>query len=323
MERHTYIRIAKIDALIRQKRYPNCRKLAELFETSQRTILRDIEAMKDSLGAPIQYSKENNGYYYGEEKFPALPKIKLTEGELVSVFLGEEILKKYRNSPFAEEIKKAFEKIELLLPEEISIDYEEIGRAYSFDIEHSRELDENSAKVFATLAKAIKTRHSVEIKYYSVARGEVTKRKLDPFHLRHTMGTWYLIALCHLRQDIRTFVVSNIREITMLEEKSVIPRGFSIDKFLADSWRIHEGQPVTKVVVRFEPPTSRWVSERKWHASQKTVENKDGSVTMSFKVAGTGEIKPWIMSFGASVRVIAPKNLMGEIREEVRRMIKL
>jgi len=317
MERHTYIRLAKIDQLIRQKRYPNCRKLAELFETSERTILRDIEAMKDSLGAPIQYSKEKNGYYYSEEKF-SLPEVKLTEGELVSIFLGEEILRKYKHTPFEEEIRKAFEKIELLLPEEISINFQEIGQAYSFDIKQTRELDENSAKVFAELTKAIKNKRSVEIKYYSLAKNETTKRKLDPYHLRHTMGAWYLIALCHLRNDIRTFAVSNIKEIKVLDEKSVIPRNFSIEKFLADSWGIHEGEPVVKVVLRFEPAVAGWVAERKWHSSQKTVENKDGSATLTFRVAGTDEIKPWIMSFGSKVKILEPISLRDSIRKEIK-----
>jgi len=317
MDRHTYIRLAKIDRLIRQKRYPNCKVLAEQFETSQRTILRDIEAMKDSLGAPLRYSKEKNGYYYSDEKF-SLPELKLTEGELISIFLGEEILRKYKNTPFEEEVRKAFEKIELLLPKEISVDFDEIAQAYSFDIKQTRELDENSAGIFAELTKAIKDKRTVEVKYYSASRNETTKRKLDPYHLRHAMGTWYLIALCHLRQDVRTFIVSNIKEIKILEEKSVIPRGFSIEKFLADSWGIFEGGPVVKVVLRFKPAVAQWVAERKWHASQKTVENKDGSVTMSFKVAGTGEIKPWIMSFGSKVRVMEPKGLREEIREEAK-----
>lgn len=317
MERHTYIRLAKIDRLIKQKRYPNCKYLAEQFETSERTILRDIEAMKDSLGAPIQYSKEKNGYYYSEEKF-SLPEVKLTEGELVSIFLGEEILRKYKHTPFEEEIRKAFEKIELLLPEEISVNFDEIAQAYSFDIKQTRELDENSARVFAALAKAIKDKRSIEIKYYSMAKNEVTKRKLDPYHLRHTMGTWYLIALCHLRNDIRTFAVSNIKEIKLLDEKSVIPRNFSIEKFLADSWGIFEGAPVVKVVLRFEPAIARWVAERRWHSSQKTVENKDGSATLTFRVSGTSEIKPWIMSFGSKVRVMEPKTLRKEIINEIR-----
>ena len=321
MERHTFNRIYKIDSLIRRNKYPNCTQLSELFETSPRTILRDIELMKDSLGAPIQYSKEHNGYFYGKGSF-SLPNVKLTEGELVSIFLGEEILKKYRNTPFESNIKKAFEKIELLFQDVISVDFEDIGQAYSFDIEHTKELDKDAAEIFKAIAKAIKTKHSIEIKYYSISKEETTKRKLDPYHLRHTMGTWYMIALCHLRNDIRTFAVSNIKEIKILDEKYVVPKGFSIEKFLADSWRIFEGGPITKVAVKFDPSVARWVSERKWHNSQKTVENKDGSVTLTFKVVGTGEIKPWIMSFGSKVRVLEPKKLKDEIREEAKEMQK-
>ena len=48
-------RFATIDNLIRAGKYPNARILSERMEVSQRTILRDIEYMRDQLGAPIEY----------------------------------------------------------------------------------------------------------------------------------------------------------------------------------------------------------------------------------------------------------------------------
>ena len=321
MERHTYIRIAKIDDMIRRKMYPNCTKLADVFEVSERTVLRDIEAMKDSLGAPIRYSKERNGYYYGEGTF-SLPAIRLTEGELVSIFLGQEMIRNFKNTPFEENIIKAFRKIEVLLPEFVSLDLDEINRSISFDIKGSKELTKQDAETFDILSKAIKHKVSVEIVYYSIGRNATEKRLIDPYHLRFTHGTWYLIAYCHSRKDIRTFAVTQIRSILPTKDNFVIPKDFSIDKFLEHSWRIVEGQPVTKVVVKLDKEIARWFIDRKLHPSQKTQENKEGSLTLTFKVAGTDEIKRWIMSQGKYAKIIEPKSLKREILEEARSIIK-
>lgn len=317
MERHTYIRLANIDKLIRNKRYPNCKFLADEFETSERTILRDIEAMKDSLGAPIRYSKERNGYYYEEEKF-SLPAMRLTEGELVSIFLGAEIIKKLKNTPFGSKVKQAFEKIEAMLPESISLDPEEVSGAFSVQIENTRALDTRSARVFETLAKAIKEKKSVEVEYYSIGRNAVSKRILDPYHLRHMLGTWYLIAYCHFRKDVRTFAVNQIREIKVLKDKFEVQKGFSIEKFFEHSWGIEEGGPLTTVVVKLDKEISRWYVDRRLHPSQKVKENKDGSVTLSFKVAGTDEIKRWILSLGRWAKVLEPEELKRDVKAEAR-----
>ena len=62
--------------------YPNCRKLAEEWEVSAKTIQRDIEFMRDQLRLPIGYDRERHGFYYTETvmnfAFPAI----VSEGEV-------------------------------------------------------------------------------------------------------------------------------------------------------------------------------------------------------------------------------------------------
>ncbi|MCX5750092.1 MAG: WYL domain-containing transcriptional regulator [Candidatus Saganbacteria bacterium] len=321
MERHTYIRIAKIDELIRKKSYPNCRKMAEIFEVSQRTILRDIEAMKDSLGAPILFSKEKNGYYYGNSGF-SLPELKLSEGELLAVLLGADIISRYKNTPFEPAIRSAFEKLQLLLPDSVSINPKNIDESISFDIRQTRELDKKSAKVFEKLTKAIKDKSSIEINYYVIGRDAMQKRVIDPYHLRHTQGSWYLIGYCHLRKDFRTFSVNQIKGIKALPQKFEIQKDFSVKDFFADSWGFQEGGAITKVVVRLDKTIARWFVDRRLHPSQQMVENKDGSLTLTFKVAGTNEIMRWILSQGHWAKIIEPETLKKEIRDEAREMAR-
>jgi predicted DNA-binding transcriptional regulator YafY len=46
------VRLTKLYALIRTCQW-NTRRLAEYFETSEKTILRDIEFLRDQIGLPI------------------------------------------------------------------------------------------------------------------------------------------------------------------------------------------------------------------------------------------------------------------------------
>jgi predicted DNA-binding transcriptional regulator YafY len=48
-------RIAAIDHAVRAGEYPNAGTIASRFEVSRRTVQRDIEFMKDRLGAPLVF----------------------------------------------------------------------------------------------------------------------------------------------------------------------------------------------------------------------------------------------------------------------------
>ncbi len=54
--RSIYHRMKIIDDALRQNAFPNCRSLAELLEVSQKSIQRDLDYMRDMLGAPIRYN---------------------------------------------------------------------------------------------------------------------------------------------------------------------------------------------------------------------------------------------------------------------------
>ena len=79
------------DQMIRQGGHPNVVVLADRLEVHRRTILRDVEFLRNSWGAPLEYSRQHKGYFYTNPDF-ALPCLRLTEGELVAFFLAERLM---------------------------------------------------------------------------------------------------------------------------------------------------------------------------------------------------------------------------------------
>jgi len=77
-------RIQWIDAAIRSGAYPNARRIAERFEISRRQALRDVEYLRDSLGAPIAYCAKRGGYCYTDDAF-AVPGLYMAEAERESL----------------------------------------------------------------------------------------------------------------------------------------------------------------------------------------------------------------------------------------------
>lgn len=62
-------RLQWIDERIRHQLYPNINQIVERFEISRRQALRDIEYLRDSLGAPIEFHPQKKGYFYTNHSF--------------------------------------------------------------------------------------------------------------------------------------------------------------------------------------------------------------------------------------------------------------
>jgi predicted DNA-binding transcriptional regulator YafY len=75
-----------------------------------------------------------------------------------------------------------------------------------------------------------------------------------------------------------------------------------------------------RVKIRFSRKISGYISEKIWHESQCIEHLPDGSVLFTAEVAGTDEIKFWILSWGAQAEVLAPEGLRDEIRSEAEAM---
>src|SRR5581483_12086443 len=81
-------RLLTEDRLIRAGGYPNARVLAAKLEVHPRTVHRDLEFLRDSWGAPLEYDARRHGFYYRVSDF-ALPLLRLSEVELLALFLAE------------------------------------------------------------------------------------------------------------------------------------------------------------------------------------------------------------------------------------------
>jgi len=88
-------RLSFIDDAIKSGRYPNTEDLAKKLEVNTRTIARDIEFLKDTYKAPIEYNPKERGYYYSEPNF-FIKSVLLSDEDLNTVNLFDKFIKKKR-----------------------------------------------------------------------------------------------------------------------------------------------------------------------------------------------------------------------------------
>ena len=248
--RHVLVRLVRIDGELRSKRWPNAAKLARLLEVTERTIHRDIDCLRDQMGATIEYDSSRHGYYYREDSFRlALPQV--TEGECLALFLAERLLQQYNGLPLAADLDRLFQKITVLLPDPISLHSDHLAQSYSI---RTQPTDAGQAEHFRRLIHAVRDGRQLELLYWTASRDETNRRVVDPFHLTAIDGDWFLVGYCHLREDVRMFASGRIRELHETGERCERPDEFRITDFLDVSFRKVRGKgPLQEVRLRLQP----------------------------------------------------------------------
>ncbi len=313
MDRHSYLRIHKIDKLIRALPYPDIQRIQkEIGHGSTRTLARDIDVLKDMSNGSLKYSRKHGGYYYSTANFSLEPK-NLSRHELVSLLLGYENLKELGLVTVTQNLKSAIDKIVLLSPHELSADAARGTNHYSFGNVSNAVLNKRQIEMFAVLADAIHRRRQAEIKYTRLSDGHCSTRTVEPLHLRFTFGGWYLVAYCRNQKGMRTFFINNIGSVGLLKAASEHVPDFNPHEYFKHSWGIYTAEP-TQVRLLFKAHAARYIEDRRWHPSQKTHRHADGSVDFTAMVAGTEEIKRWVLGFGEHVRVLGPASFQQEIK---------
>ncbi|WP_028322698.1 WYL domain-containing protein [Desulfatiglans anilini] len=63
-----------------------------------------------------------------------------------------------------------------------------------------------------------------------------------------------------------------------------------------------------------------FVAERVWSPNRKIVRKRNGNTTLIFSPSSKPEVLPWVLSFGDEARLIKPKRLVRDMKENIKKM---
>jgi len=310
-------RLLFIDGKVKEGKYPNCSSLAEEYEVSRKTIQRDIEYMRYQLDAPIEYVAKYRGYVYTEEQYQ-LPAIAIKESDLFGVYLAEKLLVQYEGTPIYDSLCSVFKKIEDSLPGKTTTDPVADQKKFTVFPHYSTSI---APEIWDTITSCLRSSAQVEIKYKTPGNDAVS-RILDPYHGVRFEGDWYVVGYCHLRDDVRTFSLSRIMEAKTTGKTFIIPDDFDFQQLSGSHFGVHWSEGEVDVKLKFSKRMADYVTERTWHPSQKVSTCKNGDVDVSMTVNHLLELKRWVLSWGADVKVVEPAYFADDIEATLRQAVE-
>ena len=312
------LRLIFVDKKIRQGmrfgNYANCSSMANEYEVSTKSILRDIDYLKNQCDAPIEYDPRKKGYFYTEESY-SMPAINITASDLFAIAIAQKALQQHEDTPVYDKLVNVFKRIEESLPEKVSIHPGWIDNRISI-IQHQKTTIH--AQTWSCIADALQQNKTIAIRYHKPQAPTAQNRHVDPYHLVNYQGEWYLIGFCHLRKKTLTFAVSRIEQATITNKTFDEPIDFDYGQQTASGFGIFSGKDRHHIEIYFAKKQAPYIQERLWHPSQEISTNNDGSIVLSMTTSHLFDVKQWILSWGSGARVIKPETLRDEIRRELK-----
>ena len=298
--------------------YSNCSSLAMEAECSTKTIMRDIDYLRDFFHAPIEYDPTRHGYVYSEPNYK-ISAIDINEGDLFALCIAEKTLQRYRNTPVYHQLNAVFGKITESLPETTTTQPGYLDGRLSII---SGPVTRIQPRIWESLANAMRENRSTLIAHRTPHTSDLKERRFDPYQIIHYQEEWYAKGFDHQSGEIRTFAISRIERARKEKETFQVPDDYDYTREAGMNFDLMWGETVYTVKLAFDAQLAPYIQEREWHPSQQIETRKDGSIIFTMETRHLLEIKRWVMSWGDGVTVLGPESLARDLRDECTRILE-
>jgi predicted DNA-binding transcriptional regulator YafY len=297
-------------------------ELAERVECSKRQVQRDMKILQD-VGFPIYYEDRDFGKRFWRLSSKALEseKLMLSMTEMLSLFIGQQLLSPLSGTQFGDGLATAIEKIKAVLP----------GKAlgYFSDLEDTllvksvaRHDYSGQDKEIRIINQAISESKVLKIQYHSASKDKVIDTLYHPYGLVFFGINLYCIGYMAEYDEIRTLKISRFNGVQLTNQTFQRPANFSLSAHLQGGFGIMSAGKVQTIKIRFTGWAATNVREHQWHASQKILKDckspSQDCVIATYELSDTTEFKRWLLGYGRHAVVQAPKSLAQELKAEFR-----
>ena len=207
--------------------------LARRFETSVRTIYRDLDLLRDDEGAPLVYDPQRKGFYLEGDDWAFQPE-PLNAQEVFAFQVARNLLRPFAGTPLEMGLESVFAKIGETIPAHMVV-------ATSARTGHFSVLSDDNVitdpETWESVAGFIERREAMAMRYRKFD-GSESRYVVRPYALIAYHGAWYVLAGRAKRKRASTFAVSRIRSLRKTGRRFRRPAGLKPEEHFRDAFGI-------------------------------------------------------------------------------------
>jgi predicted DNA-binding transcriptional regulator YafY len=306
-------RFYKIEMLIRSRGSVRFDTLLAELDVSPATLKRDLQYLRDRLGAPIEYDTFTRGYRFAADNWQGtkheLPGLWLSEHELHALLTLHQMLAGLDEGE--------------LLGRHLGPMFDRIHAMLGLDEKEARELPRR-VKLISTARRRASTAHFESV-CSAVLRGQrlaigyrkrgggglqaAEAREISPQRLVHYRHAWYLDAWCHKSEGLRRFALDAMAESRLLDTRAERLPLKRLETELDRGYGIFAGGTEQWAELLFSPEAAAWVAQEEWHPKQVAERDGAGSLCLKLPYVDATELLMDLLRHSGQVQVLAPAAL--------------
>lgn len=292
-------RVIGILSILLQREKVTASELAEKFEVSRRTIIRDIEEI-NKAGIPIVTFQGQGGGISVMDGF-RLDRTLLSNDDMKAILAG---LKSLDSVSDTKRYRQLMSKLSAENSDTINMENQIIIDLSSWDkaaVSDKIELIKN----------AIDSRLKIRFTYFSPV-GE-TVREIEPYHLVFQWSSWYVWGYCTLRNDYRMFKLTRLTDLECTNESCELRE---VPEYTCDKLRHTKGE--IEATVKFDKSLKWRIIDEFGTELPRFDEN--GDILLTFTWSDVPSFYSYILSFGDKAEILSPKEYRSEFNEMIKRI---
>jgi proteasome accessory factor B len=311
----TWQRMRQVRTLLETAEGVTVYQIAEQCSVSVRTAIRCLRALEQAGYPLMEEVRDRRKVWRVMPESVAKTRLRLSTSQTVTLHLACQVLGFLAGTGFKEDIDDVSSALAALLKQKhagLSLDK---LRLKLVDINEAPHLYQGRAEDVNEIVTALLREEKLE-----VTHGAVSERRkrflLDPYTLLVYRKGLYLAGYSHHHEGVRTFSLDGFKDVRWKRGAAFdYPKDWNPAELFDGAFGLIAG-PRTKVKVFFDARVARFVKRRRWHPTQR-IDTADGGIILEMDVAGTVELKSWLLGFGNTAEVLAPDSLREEVAAEL------
>jgi predicted DNA-binding transcriptional regulator YafY len=231
-----------------------------------------------------------------------------------SVFFALSALRALQGTVLHESAAQVWDKYLQKLPSDTRRALESVERKFFYVPFAAKDYSHLEAEL-DTILRSVLKRERLEIDYRH-PNGRRSKHRFDPYTIVLYRDALYLLGMSQRHKSPIYLAVDRIERVKRSGERGVVPAGFSPRTLTAGVPGIWSG-PEVAVSLKLRGRAEEQIPERRIHPSQTFTPLRGGGTLMRMQVEGWQELAGRILSWGADVEVVEPKDLRDFVKRSV------
>lgn len=307
-----YRKIITFDSLLKQSKYPvPIKDILKELACSRSAFYRLRDFFLYTLRAPLEYNKKYKGYIYtaDEKDTFEIPGLWFTVEELEALACFEYIITSINSNILDSTLKPFRKRLDTLLDAQKIMKKNWQQRIKILPI-GSRPIN---GDILRKLAEAVLHTKKINITYKALHSSKITERTISPQTLLRYRDNWYADALCHKREDLRTFSLNRIQNASVLKEEAVLLPIKKLKEHFGDAYGIFSGKAEHVAEIRFTGHAAQALAQEIWHPRQQGETQPDKSYLLRIPYRDSTELIMDVLRWASNAEVISPPKLREEI----------